>query len=96
MQGEIHNITQIYCAGCIPANNPVFIDAIKTKYVMNVFPRQKAAFCPISKAVAKPWTWPASAIRTKADVPGIALVGKLPAQSGEIAQTPLDGAGAGT
>lgn len=38
------NITDGYSGGYILANNPVFIDAIKTKYVMNVFPRQKAAF----------------------------------------------------
>jgi hypothetical protein len=38
------NITEGYSGGYILANNPVFIDAIRTKYVMNVFPRQVAAF----------------------------------------------------
>jgi len=38
------NITEGYSGGYILANNPVFIDAVKTKYVMTVFPKQAAAF----------------------------------------------------
>jgi len=38
------NITEGYTGGYILANNPVFIDAVKTKYIMTVFPDKTAAF----------------------------------------------------
>jgi len=38
------NITKGYSGGYVLANNPVFIDAVKTKHVMTVFPKKAAAF----------------------------------------------------
>lgn len=38
------NVTKGYSGGYILANNPVFIDALATKYVMTVFPKQDAVF----------------------------------------------------
>jgi hypothetical protein len=38
------NITEGYSGGYILANNQVFIDAVKTKYIMTVFPKEDAMF----------------------------------------------------
>lgn len=38
------NITKGYSGGYILANNPVFIDAVATKYTMTVFPEKEGMF----------------------------------------------------